>query len=731
MGSGAHRGVGQRGGLGAEGEVVPRFGGDQRRRMRRREPAAVLPTAAVQGRTARWRTGGGAGEDGWGAQEGTGGGAAHGSRAGEDGPKNSSCTASTELVQFDPPELSFPWPNKTSLSSFNIVNITDCYIGFYMWSFKEVSTCYETETCQGILAPRSTQRMVVKWVLKENEAEEHMHCKKSIFVWNMILAQGVESSCFRDHFSDEDSKELPFIFNNNISPFTSTSDELIRLDHPARLVFPRNHTGLSSINIVNVTDYYVAFHLFSNPGKDAVVSYQTDDPFGILAPRSAQRVVVARLINGEETEDTPYKDDKQLFMWNAIVSEGVKVSDLDCSMSRNIKQSIELPVILNNKVTSSTSVELIKFEPPEVCFPFLPSKRLLSSIKIVNITDYHICFNTQVEETNVALYITKPPCGILPPWSTQELVVTRVAKEEAPELEDIQCKDKYFVWSCFVTEDINVNDLTRYMPENERKELPIVFMETSSNMLIQFDPPELSFPLLQNQRVLSSAKIVNITDQYIGFRVCTKKRNSARYNANPSQGILEPLSTQVILVTRIAEQNELEDSERKTKFLVWNGIVSEDSKASDVIDNMSETKCTRLPIVLRQRSSSNLDELIQFDPPELHFPILPNKKVLSSIKIVNLTDYNVGFNTYSRSTNVAWYHTEPPRGILPPRSTQKLMVTREEKEDVLEDKQFNEKYFVWTSILSEDVKDNEYSDYMDDQESKELPIVLEKVFLGC
>lgn len=77
----------------------------------------------------------------------------------------------------------------------------------------------------------------------------------------------------------------------------------------------------------------------------------------------------------------------------------------------------------------------------------------------------------------MALYITEPPCGIMPPWSTQELVVTRVGKEKAQELEDIECKGKYFVWSCFVTQDVNLSDLTRYMPENERKELPIVFTE--------------------------------------------------------------------------------------------------------------------------------------------------------------------------------------------------------------------------------------------------------------
>jgi hypothetical protein len=54
-------------------------------------------------------------------------------------------------------------------------------------------------------------------------------------------------------------------------------------------------------------------------------------------------------------------------------------------------------------------------------------------------------------------------------------------------------------------------------------------------------------------------------------------------------------------------------------------------------------------------------------------------------------------------------------------------VTREEKEDVLEDKRFNDKYFVWKSIVSEGVKGSDLSDCITDQESKELPIVPDKV----
>jgi hypothetical protein len=56
-------------------------------------------------------------------------------------------------------------------------------------------------------------------------------------------------------------------------------------------------------------------------------------------------------------------------------------------------------------------------------------------------------------------------------------VVTKVAKEEAPELEDMQCKDKYCVWSGFVTEDANSSDLEDWMHITDRQEVPIFFTE--------------------------------------------------------------------------------------------------------------------------------------------------------------------------------------------------------------------------------------------------------------
>jgi hypothetical protein len=104
--------------------------------------------------------------------------------------------------------------------------------------------------------------------------------------------------------------------------------------------------------MVNITDYFVGFRLRSSDtsiGDTNAVYYQANPEIGILAPRSAQRVVVARIIKGNEPEDTLYNERVFMCMWNDIVSEGIKVSDLDLCFTK--KQTNEFPIILN-KVSS-------------------------------------------------------------------------------------------------------------------------------------------------------------------------------------------------------------------------------------------------------------------------------------------------------------------------------------------------------------------------------------------
>jgi hypothetical protein len=94
------------------------------------------------------------------------------------------------------------------------VNNTDCHIGFNTWSYENNVASYTIEQSRGILPPRSTQRMVIQRVPKEKrevEESESSSEETNLFVWNMIVLEGVEASSLVDYDNDEESKELPLI----------------------------------------------------------------------------------------------------------------------------------------------------------------------------------------------------------------------------------------------------------------------------------------------------------------------------------------------------------------------------------------------------------------------------------------------------------------------------------------------------------------------------------------
>jgi hypothetical protein len=130
-----------------------------------------------------------------------------------------------------------------------------------------------------------------------------------------------------------------------------------------------------------------------------------------------------------------------------------------------------------------------------------------------------------------------------------------------------------------------------------------------------------------------------------------------------------------------------------------------------------------------QVSPCTSNELIQFDPPELSFPLFPNKASVTSVNVANVTDCYVGFNVLLSTKNAALYETVPDVGILPPRSTQRIVVKREPKQRALEDMEHKDKLFLWNMIVAEGVEARNliYGDYMDLEDCKELHIVLKDV----
>jgi hypothetical protein len=83
---------------------------------------------------------------------------------------------------------------------------------------------------------------------------------------------------------------------------------------------------------------------------------------------------------------------------------------------------------------------------------------------------------------------------------------------------------------------------------------------------------------------------------------------------------------------------------------------------------------------------------------------VPDKRVLSSIKIINNTKYCVSIIIRCPKKNYATYYLKCSASILPPQSTHWLYVTMEEKEDAVKDMQFNDELFVFYSFVDEDIK---------------------------
>jgi hypothetical protein len=108
---------------------------------------------------------------------------------------------------------------------------------------------------------------------------------------------------------------------------------------------------------------------------------------------------------------------------------------------------------------------------------------MLCKFKIVNITDHYVGFRIWNPKGNVAWYIMEPSAGILSPQSTQAIKVRRTLKEN--EIENMECKDKIFVWNGIVAEGIQASDLSAYYWSNGDRELPVVLTKVSS-VICQF-----------------------------------------------------------------------------------------------------------------------------------------------------------------------------------------------------------------------------------------------------
>jgi hypothetical protein len=101
--------------------------------------------------------------------------------------------------------------------------------------------------------------------------------------------------------------------------------------------------------IANVTEHIVGFRIWSH--EDNYARYKIEPEEGILPPQSTQTIKVRRSLNRNQMEDMHCKE--KIFVWNAVVTEAVEVSDVSGYSTNKDK---ELPVVLT--MVSSLTFQL-------------------------------------------------------------------------------------------------------------------------------------------------------------------------------------------------------------------------------------------------------------------------------------------------------------------------------------------------------------------------------------
>ncbi|XP_047057857.1 U-box domain-containing protein 52-like [Lolium rigidum] len=294
--------------------------------------------------------------------------------------------------------------------------------------------------------------------------------------------------------------------------------------------------------------------------------------------------------------------------------------------------------------------------------------------------------------------------------------------------------------------------------------------------MLGIEPLELCFPFELNNHNSCLLELTNETNDFIAFAIQTT--SPLPYCIEPKKDIVAPRSKYSVNITLQSLEKVPQDWQYIGDFIVRSTKVNDSLMTENITEdifhneegklvdevNLTVTYKAEAPkvdvslgslIISDTRSLhsphessvppteaeseiisvSTSDEVILFDPPEVCFPMVPDKTVLSSIKIINTTESYVSFSIHCTKEKPAeGYFFNKTISILPPLSSEYLTVRRYEMEDAGEKMQFNVEFDVWYAIVADDVKacDLDFHDYT---ECKKMHTVGKKAFVmprtGC
>lgn len=110
------------------------------------------------------------------------------------------------------------------------------------------------------------------------------------------------------------------------------------------------------------------------------------------------------------------------------------------------------------------------------------------------------------------------------------------------------------------------------------------FSEPKKMELLQIEPRELKFTVELKKQSSCQVQLVNISDQYVAFKV--KTTSPKRYCVRPNTGVISPKSTRDFTVTMQAPREAPFDMQCKDKFLIQSTIVPYGTDEEDVISDL-------------------------------------------------------------------------------------------------------------------------------------------------
>ncbi|CAL5079915.1 unnamed protein product [Urochloa decumbens] len=149
-----------------------------------------------------------------------------------------------------------------------------------------------------------------------------------------------------------------------------------------------------------------------------------------------------------------------------------------------------------------------------------------------------------------------------------------------------------------------------------------------------------------------------------------------------------------------------------------------------VVEQLGEISIMDIDTISEESSTASSTELIQVDPPELRLPVVQG--VSSTLKITNITDHHhVAFSIWSFN-DTADYNALPNKGVLSPKSTQQVVVTRVAHEWVPADLKLEEVVFVKATVVVKGLSSTDVTyDMFDDTKQCRYvqPVRLDVVFV--